>query len=1192
MANFLISRFVPDFVTQGIIDHDYTMLALRRYAEATRHYWAQTLKKIKTQNAKTVGPLASLQRNEMRSYRECRKNFDATQTKYDSFLQKYAAASKQKEPSALREDAFQLSETRKAYVKACFDLCSLISVVERRVNVVLVETLVDPWILRSKSLVVGDPTYYQIGVDMYRIKSWSRALSASLKPIEAEMLRLRQEMEESTITRSIPSRDLNDYVVQTATVSQFVPDKIPKNVSNEKHGWLFVRTAGKPRYNWVRRWAFVKDGMFGWLMLSPSKTFVQESEKIGVLLCNVSPEPNEDRRFCFEVRTKDSILVLQAESLAELKAWLQVFEVSKRQVVEKSHASSSAFQLVRPLIPEFAGPEMEFNVGSASPSISSGATVSRRSTDVSARSAPKTATSTVPNAAAGYLTTPDASKLQAMMNAGKIMILSSLTDPGTGHFSSLGPAAAEVALAPKPLINTPMPTSMTKEAILTNAFITSTTVPSAFTANYWGSVNWAAYQSQPPGEVGDRQHGVIPTLAEPYPDFYPTELRSQDTQMRALFQQLADPDMNDRVVMVFRALFRPNPKQELPGRVFVTLRNIYLYSCSFGFTILSRKYVTELVSVEGTVSTGWDTLHLLTNEGETLSCRVFIDSGRTLRKRMQYLIDNQCSEVPAGLEEAVEKLRAICSEKSKISPEDIDEDGSSGEEYDEEYGTTSKKLLQKYLALTPKEKETTDTTRMEIDPVQKALAIESNVASMMDKLMASREYDVPPKALFHVMFGEMSPVFKYKETSMYNREQLTISPWKLVSSRRLEREMSYVFSSKEVLTGGQGHKGERTVTVQRIERKEDNIVYIVYDRRTPWELPYGATFYLTSRFVIAYAGKSRSKLSIWSSIEWIKSAAIARNVVESLVYHHYTVEAKTVADRVAECRKKLGHRGMSVTAIRFFGKLGVSKSIEVGPGEDGQQEDEEERTTYRPIALTKKYLIGTSAGVLGGWLVSIVSSVFMLIAGLGRRVWGALALHKLLLVGLLVSIGYNFILSGRSSTSFWADRSAERISRSIHVIPDSSTVMRRALYLGEISDIINSGRGMAHEGSGPCYNKFRSVAYYPPFDDTDYDVSDYAVAFDMFDWDDTSKDFAKRIHHIRNELGIRRNDLLVNLRILNRIEQETLFAEWRNWLLQELSVCSTATKLNGTTPEPIEAYCKSCLKEWNSAYEGARRPVL
>jgi hypothetical protein len=273
MANVLISRFIPDFVMQGLVDQDYTMLAMRRYVEAMRFFWSHIITKVKMQNSKTVDPLLKLQKSEIRSYREARRNFEAAQSKYDNLLSRYAATSKTKEPSAIREDAFALSEAKKTYIKASFDLACIIQSVNRHVNIVIIDTMADPWLLRTKALIVSDPRYHQIGVDMYRIKSWSKLIVGPLKALEAEMLRVRQELEQRAIERAAPSRDLKDYTQPFSSISHFVLD--PKNIANastEKHGWLFVKTPAKAgRYVWVRRWAFVRNSLFGWLVLSPNK---------------------------------------------------------------------------------------------------------------------------------------------------------------------------------------------------------------------------------------------------------------------------------------------------------------------------------------------------------------------------------------------------------------------------------------------------------------------------------------------------------------------------------------------------------------------------------------------------------------------------------------------------------------------------------------------------------------------------------------------------------------------------------------------------------------------------------------------------------------------------------------------------------------------------------------------------------
>ena len=88
-------------------------------------------------------------------------------------------------------------------------------------------------------------------------------------------------------------------------------------------------------------------------LLSPSKTYVEETDKFGVQLVSMRPNLEEDRRFCFELKLFSSrvtttgssggnggggatgqyiSVVLQAESLKELKSWFNAIELTKKYV--------------------------------------------------------------------------------------------------------------------------------------------------------------------------------------------------------------------------------------------------------------------------------------------------------------------------------------------------------------------------------------------------------------------------------------------------------------------------------------------------------------------------------------------------------------------------------------------------------------------------------------------------------------------------------------------------------------------------------------------------------------------------------------------------------------------------------------------------------------------------------------------
>jgi len=209
------------------------------------------------------------------------------------------------------------------------------------------------------------------GNEMDRVRGWSKEMEAGEAIFRRELQIARREIAETASQASKPSRELEDYNLSTVA---FLGSKGPSTVNiqsqgkerdrSEKQSWLFLRTiSGKPaRTIWVRRWFYVKNGIFGWLVQGAQSGGVEESEKIGVLLCNVKPAVQEERRFCFEVKTKNQTILLQAETQTQLMEWLEAFEVAKNKALEASAKDTysypggvdPAFAITPPSIPEFA----------------------------------------------------------------------------------------------------------------------------------------------------------------------------------------------------------------------------------------------------------------------------------------------------------------------------------------------------------------------------------------------------------------------------------------------------------------------------------------------------------------------------------------------------------------------------------------------------------------------------------------------------------------------------------------------------------------------------------------------------------------------------------------------------------------------------------------------------------------------
>ncbi|EXF73404.1 PH domain-containing protein [Colletotrichum fioriniae PJ7] len=378
---YLSKIFPPAATADAIVDHDYTLLALRRISDGSKEWWTQIMSTVRKMDTISVDPIRSFVAADLRSFKEVRRVLDHTQRNFDQAMARYMSQSKTKEPSAIREEAFAVYETRKAYLKVSMDFCQLAPQIRFSLDKLLVRVSSDFWkeMKRSRDAAAVSTKW---GSEMDRIRGWSREMETTEFVFKRELQIARRDIGESTLQAFKPSRELEDY---SASTVQYLGSRGPVSVQpqessavvSEKQGWLFLKTLyGKPaRSNWVRRWYYCREGIFGWLINGPQG--VLQGDEIGVLLCNAKPAVAEDRRFCFEVKTKSQTLVLQAETQNQLTEWLEVFEVAKKRAFEASmdrdSASSPAgadpaFSITPPPLPEFSARSMDAIVAGEEPS--------------------------------------------------------------------------------------------------------------------------------------------------------------------------------------------------------------------------------------------------------------------------------------------------------------------------------------------------------------------------------------------------------------------------------------------------------------------------------------------------------------------------------------------------------------------------------------------------------------------------------------------------------------------------------------------------------------------------------------------------------------------------------------------------------------------------------------------------------
>lgn len=76
IINGFLSQTIPPMnVSEAVLDHDYTMLALKSYGEGVRDLWTSTISGMRKMEANMVEPVRSLVQNDIRAFKACLSTF-------------------------------------------------------------------------------------------------------------------------------------------------------------------------------------------------------------------------------------------------------------------------------------------------------------------------------------------------------------------------------------------------------------------------------------------------------------------------------------------------------------------------------------------------------------------------------------------------------------------------------------------------------------------------------------------------------------------------------------------------------------------------------------------------------------------------------------------------------------------------------------------------------------------------------------------------------------------------------------------------------------------------------------------------------------------------------------------------------------------------------------------------------------
>lgn len=1338
-VNALLSASAaPANIGEAVLDHDYSLLAVKRYGEGAREYWGSVLRGTKKLEQLVIEPIKAFLHNEVRSFKETRNALVTNQKAFDAAISRYLSQSKTKEASSLREDAFQVHEARKAYLKTSMDFCVAAPGVRAGVDRVVVRVFGEGFReMRGGVQGVGAVLGKWSG-EVERVRGWGREMEDSERVFRRELAGARKGIEEAAGVMTRPSRELADYEVSTvpylgtgASTAKGMtsPAKIPGKESGEKQGWLFIKTVvGKPaRTVWSRRWFFVKNGIFGWLVQGSKSGGVEESEKIGVLLCGVRPAFQEERRFCFEVKTKDTSIILQAETQTELSDWIGTFEVAKRKALEDPGsteasplAADPAFAITAPIAPEFAA-KLDGLERSATEDLSTGLSVperegtgfggvqqrasfdinaARRVTSLGQESVEssrdrlmqkldlhKRATSTTPSGQASGPAGGIASLISASHNVLPIRppeapVVPETTSLPIGHRRN--PTIPTSTLAPSTLANPPAPTNLSHTAVVVSgerglglggSKADGSGMPSGILANLWGSSNWGYVNrlgddvakpssaprsvSQPPspqpsitrtvddvgvmdgtgelskdllptnssdppgpGHLGHRkttsavtaidlQSASTPKLPseneqEEYPNYYPLPLKAQHAQFRTLFPSVP---RSEKVVLVFRATWNPNEQQEFPGRVYVTAREVYFYSHHLGFVLITGVSLTSIAEVTGAPGRDCDFLYLHLKESagqgaRRITIRVFLEGLRLLQRRLAWLVDNANSDEPQGLEDILKRLIRMEVEKQERSSsieswEDLADDapiaGDEGGAHSSTRDTRRERNVKASLRIDGSlfgDSGAAKTGR-EVQKFQLPRQAVVYAPQGMRAAPTTREFAISAKALFHLMFGDKSAVFYLLYCNRW-ADRIVQSPW--TKSDSPSAHWARRFTSEGAATP--------MADVQTIEIWNDHLCYVVGHVKKPWRLPLKDRFTLTTKFVITHVSKSRCKLAIFQQISWSVSPSwtYIRDLIEERAFRSLEADALDLTNVAMDQVSKLGSHSKTNRAVDIFGAIGQAASgakadVSAVPNLGGSVTSGRERRR-QPVGIVT--LVAADVAVKSlravGWAMDVAVAVV-------KAVVEACNAHSLLVVVLLLSLLYNTWYGYRDGIVWWQERSALKYMSRLGVKPEMA--LTKAVYLADIEDAIAMpASGNETDGMGLPFSSFFSSTDGSPQDGLAKtcrstfveEVLDPATAT-------ASSGGAMRLRRSRDSMARYRHDLVVALRVVNRVERDVVVAEWEDWVRGEERKCAQVEdmllmrrKANSTSAkagqriekdvsveeelgEEFAAYCRSCRGE-------------
>ncbi|CCF56283.1 hypothetical protein KAFR_0A08490 [Kazachstania africana CBS 2517] len=1114
--------------------------------------------------------LLNLLTTAIRPYRTRRKNFEYYQAKYDSMLTQLHSAttsSKTLEPSYLREEANRTFEIRRSYLDASLNLVSSISTLRLSVDKFLANAIGR---INQKNVFTFNENGKQINLAptihhyFHYYYSWLKSSVKSSKTIDDTVFQAQEQVYNQMLKQLLPSTDENQYLLKNIDSILSSTDCLVGTYP-QKSGWLYMRTTvgSSDREIWVRRWCFLNDMIFGMFALSPSKTYVEETDKFGIGLINVRYFPDISRRFCFQLeidngKGKELIIVtLQAESVTELREWVHIMLQSKLKFNglikdEKDKANYNyANKRYSPQFYEFA----------------SSATTSM---DQKLTSFDRNSSSLI-------------ECLRSVLAPDQVR---DIIDERTFLFK---------------IVTSPISTKLTPLAMLSGSFrYKNRKYYDGIQANIWGLNIW----NQNGGiSINDKEAAFLKQhlnnpliIPDKYPKNYLNDLKIQNMQFKTIFESI-NYDASSKYtncideLLLFKisTVWTANEAQMFPSITYVTRSYLYLYMSVSGFLHFSRRKFDDFISIENDPTTP----HLIkmhTHHNYHIKIYTYFEDSEAVARKMQYLVELNASHGNKSTGEILDKFNEIDDAfKQKSEKEELINDPATNKLIKAEY-----ELGKTFWNINSTSKELVDRCK--------------NIRQHYTKTYIQR-FEIASKGLMHIIYGDTSNVFP-NSYFLAARNANFNTNWYWTEERdsngiiQLVRKIDCKMSKTDNFLF---ENSDKVCTSQRIIKMVENTYYEVDQDPILIKIPFCRPLKVSSKYVITElfdaenSTNSELKLSTNGSelyanykIEFVggNNESFIEDLIKRCVVRFSQIEHSKVKSSIDYYLDRIGKHGKVVKAIKLCGLLGVLAGDGViqnnenlndkesldnfkweGIPDTSSERSANERASVRSEAEKEKVKKTDLQSVSDGnvlcvkytfaLLIRVIMklTVFRLInfilisfriVMMGFTFIGTLLsqVNKTLLLGLILSIFYNIFVSARSGISYWSVRKADNFFKDIMSDKNSQKV-ERALYIKDI-DLL-----------------------------TDYLVSpDDDEVLKNFNNDLTSNE--NKYRESRRELALKRNDLLVELKILQNMEKELVQGDYKSFLIKETENCKKAQlhyEHIWEQDKQLQSYCERCSTE-------------